>query len=395
MNAAKLAPLFRLAGLLLLAVPLTQATPEVSEGLDAPVLVFKEGEKDYPFFRIPTIARSKQGTLLAFAEGRFIRDDHGRNDIVLKRSQNGGQTWGELQVIHADQDLVMVNPSPVCLESGRILIFYETFPHGFHTRAGKHHKMMDDGYGPNSQKYLVRASDDDGKSWSKPVELHRSSRTADGLISSGSPANAIQLTTGPHKGRILVPLFLTQRIDATNRIWQNAVIYSDDEARTWTRSESVPIKDTEVGNECLIAETDEGQLLMNSRSQKSKHRLISRSPDGGQSWAPFTYSEELKNRPCNCGLLKFSYSDENTDGRMFFSFNNSLTKRANGFVAMSRDDGKSWPVKKQVVPGLFGYSQLVHCDDDTLGMIFEPFQSVKEEWSLYFVRIPLSWIDSQ
>ena len=80
---------------------------------------------------------------------------------------------------------------------------------------------------------------------------------------------------------------------------------------------------------------------------------------------------------------------------MFFSYNNSLTKRANGFVAMSRDDGISWPVKKQIIPGLFGYSQLVKCDHKTLGMIYEPFQSVKEEWSIYFVRIPTSWMDSK
>lgn len=379
-----------LIGLITLT-PTTQATTtKVVDGLEAPVLVYKEGEAGYPFFRIPSICRSQKGTLLAFAEGRFIRDDHGRNDIVLKRSNDGGKTWGKLQVIHADQELVMVNPSPVSLSSGRLLLFYETFPHGYHARVGRHHKMMPDGFGANTQKLLVRASDDDGKTWSKAIELQRTSRKDKNIISSGSPANAIQLQQGKHKGRILLPLFLTERINDKSRTWKNGVLYSDDEARSWKLSQYVPVTKTETGNECLIAETDNGDVIMNARSQKSKHRLTSISKDGGASWSPFEYSQELKNRPCNCGLLKFSYGEQS---RMFFSYNNSLSKRANGFIAMSKDDGKSWPVKKQVVPGLFGYSQLVQCDDDTLGMIYEPFQSVKEEWSIYFVPIPIQWIE--
>lgn len=370
-----------------------EASPATaSNGIEKPILVFKEGEAGYPFFRIPTIVSSKENTLLAFAEGRFIRDDHGRNDIVLKRSEDGGQTWVELQVIHADKDLVMVNPSPVTLNSGRILIFYETFPHGYHARVGRHHKMMNDGFGEHTQKLLVRASDDDGKTWSKAIELQRTSRKGKNIISSGSPANAIQLQKGKHKGRILVPLFLTEKITDKKRTWQNAVLYSDNDARTWKLSSSIPIQDTEPGNECLIAETDEGHVLMNSRSQRSQHRLVSISKNGGSSWSPFKYSQELKNRPCNCGLLKFSYGKNK---RMFFSYNNSLKKRANGFIAMSRDDGKTWPVKKQIIPGLFGYSQLVKVDQKTLGMIYEPFESVKEEWSLYFVKIPVASFDQK
>lgn len=151
-----------------------------AQGLADPVPVFQAGESEIPYFRIPTIERSKKGTLLAFAEARYLDDDHGRNDIVLKRSEDGGKTWGELQMIHSDKELVMVNPSPVTLSSGRILLMYETFPHGFHARKGKHkhvsYEMMNDGFGKNTQELLMRASDDDGKTWSKPVELQKITR---------------------------------------------------------------------------------------------------------------------------------------------------------------------------------------------------------------------------
>lgn len=359
-------------------------------GIDAPVLVFKSGEGDYPHFRIPAVERSNKGTILAFAEGRYIMDDHGQNDIVLKRSEDGGRSWGALQVIHADKELVMVNPSPVALSSGRLLLFYETFPHGYHARVGRHHKMMDAGFGKHTQKMLVRASDDDGLTWSKAVELQKTSRAGKNIISSGSPANSIQLKIGKFKGRVVVPLFLTERTNEKTRTWSNAVLYSDDEGRSWQLSSSVPIKGTEVGNECLLSETDEGNVVMNSRSQKSRSRLISRSEDGGSTWSAFEYSAELKNLPCNCGLLKFSYGKTN---RSYFSFNNSTKNRKNGFVAVSKDDGKSWPIRKQVIPGYFGYSQLVKCDDQTLGMIYEPFESPRQAWDLYFVRVPVAWLE--
>ncbi|MFC4992597.1 sialidase family protein [Rubritalea tangerina] len=375
--------------LMAMVAPLSGQT-EAVEGVEKPVLVFESGEGGYPHYRIPALERAKDGSLLAFAEGRFIMDDHGRNDIVLKRSQDGGKTWGELQVIHADKEIVMVNPSPVTLESGRILLFYETFPHGYHARLGRHHKMMPSGFGMNTQKMLVRASDDHGKTWSKAVELQKVSRKGSSIISSGSPANSIQLKRGKHKGRVIVPLFLTQRIDDKNRTWQNAVLYSDDEGRSWKLSQSVPVTKTEPGNECLVSETDEGYVVMNSRSQRSKNRLLSQSRDGGVTWDPFVYSSALQNRPCNCGLLKFAYGDKS---RSYFSFNNSTKNRKNGYIAVSKDDGKTWPIKKQIIPGYFGYSQLVKCDDSTLGLIYEPFESPRQKWDLYFVRVNTDWLE--
>lgn len=373
------------------AAPYTAST----DGLPTPVPVFEAGENEIPYFRIPVIERSNKGTLLAFAEARYLDDDHARNDIVLKRSEDGGKTWGELQIIHADQDLVMVNPSPVTLSSGRILLMYETFPHGFHARNGKHkhvsYKMMDGGFGINTQKLLMRASDDDGKTWSKPIELQKISRQGKNIIQTGSPANGIQLKRGKNKNRILFPLFLTERINANKRTWKNAVLYSDNDGKNWKLSNTVPIKNTEPSNECLIAETDQGHVVMNARAGRNQHRAISTSTDGGVTWSAFEYSKDLINRPCNTGLLKFSYASDGKS-RTFFSYNNSTKKRANGYLAMSPDDGKTWPTKISIIPGYFGYSQLVKIDSKNIGVIYEPFESPKQKWSIYFLPVPLDQI---
>ena len=383
-----------LAPACLLAAPYTES----AKGLPPPVPVFQAGESNIPYFRIPTIERSAKGTLLAFAEARYLDDDHARNDIVLKRSTDGGKTWGPLQIIHANPELVMVNPSPLALGDGRILLLYETFPHGYHARNGKHkgvtYVMMNEGFGEHTQQLLLRTSDDDGKSWSEPVELQTITRKDPGIIQSGSPTNGLELKYGQHKGRILFPLFLCKKLDAKRRSILNAVLYSDDGGKQWQLSDYVSAAETGDCNECLISETDAGHVVMNARAGRNPRRAISRSTDGGTSWSPFRFSEHLMNRPCNAGLLKFSSANEGqgAKSRTFFSYNNSTQNRANGFLAMSPDDGKTWPTKISLVPGYFGYSQLVKIDPSHVGVLYEPFESPKQKWSIYFLPVSLKHI---
>ena len=66
--------------------------------------VFVGLNDDYHHFRTPSVVVSNDGTVLEFCEG--YRHDTGRLeemdgdiDIVLKRSFDGGKTWGKLQVV--------------------------------------------------------------------------------------------------------------------------------------------------------------------------------------------------------------------------------------------------------------------------------------------------------
>jgi len=86
-------------------------------------LVFKGGTEEYACYRVCTMVYTNQGTLLAFCEGRLNNcDDEGDIDLVLKRSTNGGKTWGSLQVLENDGPNPCKNPCPVVLPSGRILL---------------------------------------------------------------------------------------------------------------------------------------------------------------------------------------------------------------------------------------------------------------------------------
>src|SRR5918997_3321381 len=68
---------------------------------DQQVLFKASQDPGYACFRIPAIVRTTAGTLLAFAEGRVLNcGDAADIDIVLKRSTDGGRTWGPLQVVN-------------------------------------------------------------------------------------------------------------------------------------------------------------------------------------------------------------------------------------------------------------------------------------------------------
>src|ERR1051325_6408261 len=61
--------------------------------------VFEGGKEGYPVYRIPGIIVTSKGTVLAYCEARQSYSDWGTIDIVMRRSVDGGKTWGAHQKI--------------------------------------------------------------------------------------------------------------------------------------------------------------------------------------------------------------------------------------------------------------------------------------------------------
>src|SRR5688572_4219707 len=99
----------KIASVMLLLCGLVARAAELEQ-----VEVFTAGEDGYHTYRIPAIAVTRAGTVLAFAEGRKRgTSDTGDIDLVLKRSEDGGKTFSKSQVIWDDGANTCGNPCPI------------------------------------------------------------------------------------------------------------------------------------------------------------------------------------------------------------------------------------------------------------------------------------------
>lgn len=327
--------------------------------------VFSQGGDGYPQTRIPAVVATPKGAILAFAEARQA-GDHSENDIVLKRSIDGGATWQPLQIIAEMGGDSLNDPCAAVLpETGRVLLIYERYPKGYHTRKMAHTEAAETGYGgPRNTQTFITRSDDDGRTWSKPEDVTRSLRRPD-VISLGSPGIGIQLKHGPHKGRILLPIYEVLP-GGENRGWYNCAAISDDGGKTWRAGERVPqAADGADANECQIAELADGTIVMDARQSTGPCRKSAVSRDGGETWQPMYTVTDLEVTRCMGSILSISGQT------LLASLPDSPEKRVNGTLFLSRDGGKTWPDKRVIYPGGFGYSCLTRLSENRVGCLFE------------------------
>jgi sialidase-1 len=88
-------------------------------------ILFRQGKHfdGYNHIRIPVICATKKGTLLAFAEGR-VAGDADKIEIILRRSEDKGKTWGSIEVVWTEGEETCGNPCPVLdQETGTVWLF--------------------------------------------------------------------------------------------------------------------------------------------------------------------------------------------------------------------------------------------------------------------------------
>lgn len=359
-------------GLVLCNAPTHAQLPEMKD-------IFISGTEGYHTYRIPSLIVTKKGTLLAIAEGRKVRDtDQGDIDLVGKRSDDGGKTWGPLKLIYEEGDKAQItigNPCPVVdQDTGTIWLVL--------TR--RNHDAM------------VTHSTDDGKTWAPAKEI-KSARKPNWTWYATGPGVGIQLQRGPHKRRLVIPC--DHRVDGQQLSYSH-VIYSDDHGKTWQLGDKV----TPRSNECQVAERIDGSLLINMRNHwardgadKSKGglRMVAVSKDGGKSWGDVRFDKTLVEPICQASLLRYSWDGDGQKSRLLFSNPGHPVRRRILTVRLSYDEGETWPVSKTFTKweDLFtGYSCLTVLPDGEIGLLYERLQNKNTVIGLAFTRFSLGWL---
>jgi len=121
------------------------------------------GKGGYHAYRIPSLITAPGGALLMFCEGRKANlSDDGDIDLLMFRSEGNGQTSSKPQLIieeGGDAQIKFGNPTPV--------IDYET---GTIWLAVNRDYLDERGSRGGGHLVLLR-SDDNGKTWSKPIDI--------------------------------------------------------------------------------------------------------------------------------------------------------------------------------------------------------------------------------
>jgi sialidase-1 len=354
-------------------------------------LVYSSHTGDYEEIRIPALLCAADGSLLAFAEGRRQPGDHAQNDIILRRSTDRGQTWGDIIFVQADPAKVFINPCAVVLPAGKVLLMYQEFPVGFHAREiGENVKRLEPGLeGDRISRTLLQSSDDHGATWSAPRDITAQTKRPVPIISTASgPGIGIVLERGPNPGRIIMP---TNEgwWEEHGRIFNVFACYSDDGGDTWAYGDVAPRSDGIQGDEVQVVELADATLLMNSRGSFGNHRLTAQSTDGGLTWSALTVDGGLPEPRCMATILRYSWP-ENDRSRILFANPASHEDRARGTVRVSYDEGQTWPVSKLVVEGDFAYSCLTRLQDGSVGLLYETDHYRRIE----FQRFTIDWLES-
>ena len=352
--------------------------------------VFTAGRDGYKSIRIPSVVVTRKGTVLAFAEGRATASDQAHNKIVLKRSTDGGKSWSDLKVVADDGVNSLNNPTAVVEQhTGRVFLMYQRIPGNIHEGS----KDIQTGYdGDKVYRSFLTSSDDDGVTWSHPVEVTHGTKHPEGAttIASG-PGIGIQLTRGTHAGRLVIPFN-----EGPFWQWQNYAAYSDDRGATWHFGENAPgalVPDAKQGhrsqiNEVQMVELCDGSVRLNSRQfAGARVRKTAISKDGGVTWSQIEDVPALRDPSCMASIFRYSFDGGEGHGQILYSGPDS-GKRDNGTVHLSLDDGATWTAQRVFWPGSFAYSVLTKLADGTVGCLFETDGANR----VVFARFPVGWI---
>lgn len=339
---------------------------------------YAAGRGGYDTYRIPAAVRTRAGTVLAFAEGRHDGvGDSGAIDVVLRRSTDGGCTWGPLSVVAAGHGDTRGNPAPVVDPDTGAIVLVTSYNSGAVTEA----QIIRGEVTPEQgRRVFVQHSVDDGRHFSPPQEITADVKPAGWRWYATGPGHAVALTRGPHAGRLVVPANHSAAPPPGStdtgqeaKYYGGHAFYSDDGGRTWRLGFVDDSYDGRTNsNESTAAQLPDGRLYFNSRDQKGSspgNRLDSYSSDGGQSLdRPYTVQPTLNDVPVVEGSV---LQPHGRHAPLLFSAPSVPAARAVMAVWRSTDRGATFSKGWTLSLDKAGYSDLVQLDAGTVGVLYE------------------------
>lgn len=269
------------------------------------VTVFDNGTTRY---RIPSIVRLNDGTLMAFSDLRHGTGDIGNGtdthqwiDVVGKSSSDNGTTWSSEATILQGSSRKSENynsafgdaATVVDRESGKILMMAACGSYGFTSTTKK-------------IKVARAVSEDGGKTWTRSEATNQLYQDDDYVghlfFSSGRMIQSARVKIGKYY-RIYAGVN-TRTTDSVT-VGSSRVVYSDDFGESWNFLGGIEATPATKGDECKVEELPNGNILLSCRRRNGES---SNQGTSGRDFNIFTFDEGgIESASGSWGTVSTSY----------------------------------------------------------------------------------------
>jgi sialidase-1 len=273
----------------------------------------------------------------------------------MQRSTDHGKSFSEfIKLAEGTEEHRTVN-NPVMVED----------------KNGRIHFLYCEDYSTNGGRTMRRFSDDDGLTWSEPVDVTPFTNPDYRNAFAFGPGHGIM--TGD--GTLIVPVWMVPKFyEAPVKSHSPSVIttfYSKDNGETWTLGELLGTKfDVICPNETSAALTADGRVHLNIRFQ-GFCRAKAYSANGYSDWQDFAPDYKLPDSGC---FGSIAVCDDGKHPRAML-FANCATKEGRKMVTVraSFDDGKTYPISKLIDADRGGYVEIA--TDNKAGLIYVLYET--------------------
>jgi sialidase-1 len=349
--------------------------------------LFVAGENNVFEYRIPSLITTNSGTLIAVCDARVDKPGDAPNniDLVMKKSYDGGKTWSRSEVIvDFPENDAGADPSMVInRQTGTIWLAYDyavADPQGHLGRIIRIH--------------LIK-SEDDGVTWSSPVELGYLTKGKDfwlqnspgvGLYTAGViifPMYSVKIPKGDQL------LASTPDLKGTQQLM---MVYSKDQGKTWSLSNGVG----DINSETQLVSLTGGRIMANMRRPRGYgYRQVSITDDLGKTWSKIYDDSTLIEPGCQASLINYNFRKKSL---LIFSNPADLKERKNMVIRVSNNEGESWQKELPVYNGNARYSCLTQLPNGDIGLIYEAdinYKNINNQKRYYGEKIVFVEIPSQ
>ena len=328
-------------------------------------------DETYTNHRIPGMLVTDRGSLLVYCEARRAASDWAKMDILLKRSEDRGDTFGAPVALAEGTDEHKTVNNPVMMQD----------------KNGRIHFLYCEDYTVNGGRILRRYSDDDGLSWSEPIDITSMAWPEYHNAFALGPGHGIR--TGD--GTLMVPIWMVPK-DREAPLFDHSpsvvsTLYSKDNGESWALGELLQDTDTVKNpNESQAALTSDGGVYLNLRMHGSC-RARAYSENGYSGWTDYSADEQLPDPQCFGSVAV--YNDGEHPYTLLFVNCASVDKRSCVTVRASVDDGKSFAYSRLIDRERGGYTEIAA--DSKTGIIYVLYEN---NWGVteHLARFNYEWI---